>query len=285
MIKCGQQYVKVNTAFVKHELSAAAVKVMFLFASIAQAANSEVITVSNSHIAERTGLTNITRIINELFAIGAVKERVERFKNNHRKCNSYILSDVLVNPDNYKFVPISALELPKSALRLLMIYTLNCNQRGRCLMSLAQLQEASGMARGTVVSCTKELQEYGYIAKQRYQTYEGDYGHNRVYVTHIIRRSHSMRAAEALRVIINGITADYSEKCAIEKVLNADRETAFEMICKEIKLLFRSTKVARFLRRLFLKIRRKIAADFFIKIGRSRKMTKRFIYLFPALLI
>lgn len=214
-MKKNGQLVRVNADFIYPKLSAAAVKVMFLLASIAQAAKSDTVVITNSHIAERTGLTNITRVINELYAIGAIKERVERYKDNRRKCNAYVLAETLVKPKNYRFVPISALELPKSSLRLLILYTLNCNDSGRCLLSLSQIQELSGMARGTVISCTKELQEYGYIAKQRYTRYEGDNGHNRVYVTHIVRRRHSLRAAEALRVIINGTAMNYAVKSQI----------------------------------------------------------------------
>ena len=273
-MKKNGQLVRVNADFIHPKLSAAAVKVMFLLASIAQAANS--------HIAERTGLTNITRVINELYAIGAIKERVERYKDNRRKCNAYVLAETLVKPKNYRFVPISALELPKSSLRLLILYTLNCNDSGRCLLSLSQIQELSGMARGTVISCTKELQEYGYIAKQRYTRYEGDNGHNRVYVTHIVRRRHSLRAAEALRVIINGTAMNYAVKSQIEYILNAGRENSAGLLLKEIKRLFRSTRVVKFVRRLG-RIMRGKAAHFFSKIRRSPKMKKRIIDIKPVL--
>lgn len=284
-MKKSGQFVKVSIDFIHHELSASAVKVLFLLASVAQATGTNTVIVSNSHIAERTGLTNVTRIINELCAIGAVRKRVERFKDNRRRCNAFVLSDVLVNPGSYCFVPVSALELPKSALRLLILYTLNCSRRGRCLLSLAQLRELSGMAEGTVISCTKELQEYGYIAKQRYRTCEGDYGHNRVYVTHIVRRSHSMRAAEVLRLIINGMTANYRRKCSIESILNADRSTSAEMLRREIRQLFRSTRIVSFVRRLFMRLRRGCPADFFYGKEGCPKMIRRLIYLFPALLI
>lgn len=284
MIK-GGQYVKVNMDFIRPELSAAAVKVMVLFASIAQAADSDTIIISNSHIAERTGLTNVTRIINELYAVGAIKERIERYKDNRRRCNAFILSEALVKPAAYRFLPVSALELPKSSLRLLILYTLNANAQGRCLLSLAQIHELTSMARGTIVSCTKELQESGYIAKQRYQTYEGDYGHNRVYVTHIIRRSHSLRVAEVLRIMINGITANYSEKCNVEGVINADRSDALAALRKEICQLFRSTRVARFIRRIFMRVRRSLSCGFFYQYERGRKMKKRLIYSLPVLLI
>lgn len=281
-MKKSGQLVRVNADFICSELSAAAVKVMFLLASVAQASKSDTIVITNSHIAERTGLTNITRIINELYAIGAIKERVERYKDNRRKCNAYVLAETLVKPKNYRFVPISALELPKSSLRLLILYTLNCNDSGRCLLSLSQIQELSGMARGTVISCTKELQEYGYIAKQRYTCYEGDNGHNRVYVTHIVRRRHTLRAAEALRVIINGTAMNYAVKSQIEYILNAERESSAEMLFKEIRRLFRSTKIARFIRRLG-RIMRGKTAHFFSKIRRSTKMKKRIIDIKPVL--
>ena len=281
-MKKNGQLVRVNADFIHPKLSAAAVKVMFLLASIAQAAKSNTVVITNSHIAERTGLTNITRVINELYAIGAIKERVERYKDNRRKCNAYVLAETLVKPRNYRFVPISALELPKSSLRLLILYTLNCNDSGRCLLSLSQIQELSGMARGTVISCTKELQEYGYIAKQRYTRYEGDNGHNRVYVTHIVRRRHSLRAAEALRVIINGTAMNYAVKSQIEYILNAGRENSAGLLLKEIKRLFRSTRVVKFVRRLG-RIMRGKAAHFFSKIRRSPKMKKRIIDIKPVL--
>lgn len=60
---------------------------------------------------------------------------------------------------------------------------------------------------------------------------------------------------------------------------------ATEALWKEIKQIFRSTRIVRFIRRLFQTIRRKLSADFFVKIRRSPKMTKRLIYLYPALLI
>lgn len=281
-MKKSGQFVRVNSDFIYPELSAAAVKVMFLLASIAQAAKNDTVVITNSHIAERTGLTNITRIINELYAIGAIKELVERYKDNRRKCNAYILAETLVKPKNYRFVPISALELPKSSLRLLILYTLNCNDSGRCLLSLSQIQELSGMARGTVISCTKELQEYGYIAKQRYTCYEGDNGHNRVYVTHIVRRRHTLRAAEALRVIINGTAMNYAVKSQIEYILNAGRENSAELLLKEIKRLFRSTRIAGFIRRLSHMVRG-ITAHFFNTAERSPKKKKRIIDIKPVL--
>ena len=155
MKTCRQQYVRVNVDFIHAKLSAAAIKVMFLLASIAQAAATDTISITNAHISDRTGLTNITRIINELYAAGAIQERIERYKDNRRKCNAYVLSDAIVNPKGYCFVPVKALELPKSSLRLLMLYTIKCNSRGRCLMSLTQLQDLSGMSRGTIIACTK----------------------------------------------------------------------------------------------------------------------------------
>lgn len=281
-MKKSGQLVRVNADFIYPELSAAAVKVMFLLASIAQAAKNDTVVITNSHIAERTGLTNITRVINELYAIGAIKERIERYKDNRRKCNAYILAETLVKPKNFRFVPISALELPKSSLRLLILYTLNCNDSGRCLLSLSQIQELSGMARGTVISCTKELQEYGYIAKQRYTCYEGDNGHNRVYVTHVMRRHHSLRAAETLRVIINGTAMNYAVKSQIEYILNAGRDGSAELLFKEIKRLFRSTKIAGFIRRLSRMVRG-ITAHFFNPAERSPKNIKRIIDIKPVL--
>lgn len=84
-MKKSGQLVKVNADFICPKLSAAAVKVMRLPASVAQAAKNDTVVITNSHIAVRTGLTNITRIINELYAAGAIKERVERYKDNRKK--------------------------------------------------------------------------------------------------------------------------------------------------------------------------------------------------------
>lgn len=279
-----QQYVRVNAAFITPSLSAAAVKVLLLLAAIAQASGTDTVMVSNDRIAERTGLTNISRIIKELYAVGAVVQRVERYKGNRRKCNAYVLSEAILQSDSYAFVPVSALELPKSALRLLIIYALNCDKHGRSLLSLTQLQEISGMARGTVISCTNVLQQYGYIAKQHYQTYDGDYGHNRVYVTHVLRRCHSMRAAEAMRIIINSMTVDYGSKCRLEKALYADRNTALTMLSRAIRQLFRSTCIPLFLRRI-MRLSVPLLCRFrHTQTGGSKKI-RRFIYLLPALLI
>ena len=280
MIQSGQN-VRVSKAFIEANLSAGAVKVIFLLASIAQVSNSSTITITNSRIAERTGLTNITRIMNELYAAGAVSQRIERYKDNRRKCNAYVVADELLQPADFCFVPVSALELPKNALRMLILLSLQCNCYGRCLLSLAQLQSGSGLARGTVIECIKTLQEYGYIAKQRYRTAEGDYGHNRIYVTHILRRCHTMRTAEVLRVLINNSAEmNYDVKSELEYIIKATKQRAMDMLRSQIKALFRSTRVPCFLRRL---LRRITPACFFYKDERSRKMTKRLLDLFPVL--
>lgn len=109
-MKQNRQFVRVNSDFINKNLSAGAVKVLFLLASIARAGGSDTAVISNTRIAERTKLTNITRIINELYAIGAVTERIQRFKSNRQKCNAYVLSEAVSAPKNYVLVPVSAVE-------------------------------------------------------------------------------------------------------------------------------------------------------------------------------
>ncbi len=104
-----QQYVRVNVNFITPSASSSAIVVMFLLASMAQTAKNRTIVVKNRTIAERTGLTNITRIMNELYALGVITERVSRYKNGHRYCNAYVLSDAIVNPENYVLVPAAVL--------------------------------------------------------------------------------------------------------------------------------------------------------------------------------
>ena len=140
-MKQNRQFVRVNSDFINKDLSAGAVKVLFLLASIAQAGGSDTAVISNARIAERTKLTNITRIINELYAIGAVTDRIQRFKSNRQKCNAYVLSEAVSAPKNYVLVPISAVELPKSCLRLFMLYCIHASAEGRCLLSLSMIQE------------------------------------------------------------------------------------------------------------------------------------------------
>lgn len=79
-MKQNRQFVRVNSDIINKELSAGAVKVLFLLASIAQAGGSNTAVISNARISARTKLTNITRIMNELYAVGAVTERIQRFK-------------------------------------------------------------------------------------------------------------------------------------------------------------------------------------------------------------
>lgn len=130
-MKQNRQFVRVNSDFINKNLSAGAVKVLFLLASIAQAGGSDTAVISNARIAERTKLTNITRIINELYAIGAVTERIQRFKSNRQKCNAYVLSEAVSAPKNYVLVPAPAVELPKSCLRLFMLYCIHASAEGR----------------------------------------------------------------------------------------------------------------------------------------------------------
>ncbi len=113
-----QQYVRVNAAFIMPSLSAAAVKVLLLLAAIAQASGTDTVMVSNDRIAKRTGLTNISRVIKELYAVGAVAQRVERYKGNRRKCNAYVLSEAILQSDSYAFVPVKALELSRTIEQL-----------------------------------------------------------------------------------------------------------------------------------------------------------------------
>ena len=60
-MKQNRQFVRVNLDFINKDLSAGAVKVLFLLASIAQAGGSDTAVISNARIAERTKLTNIDR--------------------------------------------------------------------------------------------------------------------------------------------------------------------------------------------------------------------------------
>ena len=57
-MKQNRQFVRVNSDFINKNLSAGAVKVLFLLASIAQAGGSDTAVISNARIAERTKLTN-----------------------------------------------------------------------------------------------------------------------------------------------------------------------------------------------------------------------------------
>lgn len=56
-MKQNRQFVRVNSDFINKDLSAGAVKVLFLLASIAQAGGSDTAVISNARIAERTKLT------------------------------------------------------------------------------------------------------------------------------------------------------------------------------------------------------------------------------------
>lgn len=279
-MKQNRQFVRVNEDFINKDLSAGAVKVLFLLASIAQASGSNTAVISNARIAERTKLTNITRIVNELYAIGAVTERIQRFKDNRQKCNAYVLSEAVSAPKNYVLVPVSAAELPKSCLRLLMLYCIHANNDGRCLLSLSMIQELSGMARGTIVSCNKELTEQGFIAKQQYVRREGDYGYNRIYISHLLRHRRGTRRAETFRIIVNSGVLCYESKCAVEGSLEGKPTSSFIHIMRH---LFRSTSVAGFIRNILRST--KNAAVFLCTKWGSRKKNTRFINLQPVLII
>lgn len=278
-MKQNRQFVRVNSDIINKELSAGAVKVLFLLASIAQAGGSNTAVISNARISARTKLTNITRIMNELYAVGAVTERIQRFKNNRQRCSAYVISDAIFAPENYVMVPVSAVELPNSCLRLLILYCIHANNDGRCLLSISMIHELSGMARGTIISCTKKLTEQGYIAKQRYVRREGDFGYNRVYISHLIRYKNQLRLAETFRVIINSAVMFYESKCSAERALTGQPDCKF---LRAIRHLFRSTKIACFIRNILRST--KNAAVFCQKWG-SRKMITRFINIKPVLLI
>lgn len=279
-MKQNGQFVRVNEDFISKNLSAAAVKVLFLLASIAQAGGGNAALISNARISERTGLTNITRLMNELYTAGAVTERIQRFKNNRQRCNAYILSDTAAAPKNYVLVPACAVELPKSCLRLFLLYCVHADADGRCLLSLSMIQQLSGMARETIVSSTKELTARGFIAKQQYVRREGDFGYNRIYLSHVMRRRRGTRRAETFRVLVNSGRLDYKSKCEAENALHGNPTPEFLRIQR---LLFRSTAVAAFIRRILRSINN--AAEFFCPFWGSRKRIIRFINLKPVLII
>ena len=53
-MKQNRQFVRVNSDFINKNLSAGAVKVLFLLASIARAGGSDTAVISNTRIAERS---------------------------------------------------------------------------------------------------------------------------------------------------------------------------------------------------------------------------------------
>lgn len=277
-MKQDRQLVRASEDFIRADLSAGAVKVLFLLAAAAQAGGGNTALISNARIAQRTGLTNITRLIKELYAVGAITARVERFKDNRQRCNAYVLSDVIASPQRYALVPVSAVELPKSCLRLFILYCVHANADGRCLLSLSMLQELSGMARGTIISCCKQLAERGFIAKQRYLCREGDYGYNRIYITHMLRRR-STRRAETFRIAVNSAELAYESKCAAERFLAGE---PIERFLRLMRQLFRSTRVADFIRDIFRRFR---AAVFFCKKAGGQKKITRNINILPVLII
>lgn len=67
-MKQDRQLVRASEDFIRADLSAGAVKVLFLLAAAAQAGGGNTALISNARIAERTGLTNISRLIKELYA-------------------------------------------------------------------------------------------------------------------------------------------------------------------------------------------------------------------------
>lgn len=279
-MKLNRQFVRVNQDFIGRGLSSAAIKVLFLLASIAQAGGGNTALISNARISERTGLTNITRLMNELYAAGAVTERIRRFKHNRQRCNAFVLSDAISSPESYVLVPASAAELPKSCLRLFLLYCIHADADGRCLLSLSIIQQLSGMARETIVSCTKELTAGGFIAKQQYIRREGDFGYNRIYVSHIMRHRRGTRRAETFRILVNSSRLDYKSKCEAENALHGNPSPEFLCILKQ---LFRSTAVAAFIRRIRRSV--KITADFFCTFWGSQKKIIRLINLKPVLII
>lgn len=280
-MKQNKQFVKVNTAFIEKSLSAGAVKVLFLLASVAQASGGDTAIISNARIAERTGLTNITRLTNELYAIGAITERIQRYKANRQKCNAYVLSETVCAPQNYVLVPVPAVTLPKSCLRLFILYCLNARS-GRCLLSLSIIQKLSGMARGTIISCNEELTRLGFIAKQRYKRREGSYGYNRVYISHMLQRTCGVRTAEAFRAAVNSNVLCYESKCEVENSLTGRFSTGFLILMRQ---LFRSTKIPLFIRKIIRFVKSKDKAVFLCQNRGSQILKRRIINIKPVLII
>ena len=277
-----EQYVRVNVNFITKAASSSAIVVMFLLASMAQTTKSRTIVVKNRTITERTGLTNITRIMNELYALGAITERVSRYKNGHRYCNAYVLSDTIVNPKNYVLVPASILgKTSASTFRLFLAYCITETADKRCQYSLAQLSELTGMSRTTIIKCNKELEKNGLIAKQRYIRREKDLGHNRVYLTHSLRRSHTSRVAETFRLLVNSFgTMCYESKCELENALCGILSDRFR---RAMRWIFRSTRVGDFVRRLFYRTENSVISLF--KKWGSPNLITRFNILKPVLII
>ena len=161
-----------------------------------------------------------------------------------------------------------------------MLYCIHASAVGRCLLSLSMIQELSGMARGTIISCNKELTEQGYIAKQQYVRREGDFGYNRVYISHLLRRRSETKRAETFRVIVNSGVLSFESKCAAERSLSQEPTTEF---AKVMRYLFRNTRVAHFIRTILRST--KNAAVFLYQKWGSRKKNTRFINLKPVLII
>ena len=145
---------------------------------------------------------------------------------------------------------------------------------------LSMIQELSGMARGTIISCNKELTEQGYIAKQQYVRREGDFGYNRVYISHLLRRRSETKRAETFRVIVNSGVLSFESKCAAERSLSQEPTPEF---AKAMRYLFRNTRVAHFIRTILRST--KNAAVFLCQKWGSRKKNTRFINLKPVLII
>lgn len=276
-----EQYVRVNASFITKEASSSAIVVMFLLASMAQSSKIRMVVIKNSTIAARTGLTNITRVMNELYALGVITERAARYKNGRRYCNAYVLSDAIVNPKNYVLVPSSALgQSTPSAFRLFLTYCITETADKRCQYSLSQLSELTGMSRTTIIRCSNELEQLGLIAKQRYIRRENDYGHNRVYLTHSLRKSHTARVAETFRLLVNSLGAMcYESKCELENALCGILSDRFK---RAVRQIFRSTRVVDFMRKLFGRAGNSLVSRL-INRGGSNLITRNII-LKPVLL-
>lgn len=255
---------------------------MFLLASMAQTVKSRTVMVKNRTIAERTGVTNITRIMNELYALGVITERISRYKNGHRYCNAYVLSDAIVNPENYVLVPAAVLgKVSASTFRLFLAYCITETADKQRQYSLAQLSELTGMSRTTIIKCNVELEKLGLIAKQRYIRREKDLGHNRVYLTHSLRGGHTSRVAESFRLLVNSFgTMCYETKCELENALCGILSDRFR---RAMRWIFRSTRVVDFIREL-LHSAEKSALSLFGKRGSPNLITQNYI-LKPVLII
>ncbi len=130
------------------------------------------------------------------------------------------------------------------------------------------------MSRTTIIKCNIELEKLGLIAKQRYIRREKDLGHNRVYLTHSLRRGHTSRIAETFRLLVNSFgTMCYESKCELENALCGILSERFR---RAMRYVFRSTRVAGFMRRLFCRAKES-ALSLFTKKGGSNLITRYYI--------